>query len=176
MEAEDLLRNHTLSSDKEVAEFVRTPAVTDWLKGVALRDLSVHERHAACIDANGDVYQWGDGFFGPSSTASTSGKPVLTLRSKVRSHGRMRSVNLTRGKYRTLSSSKLHRTEYLLCLRLDTSIHCLQRKRSKNSLPASLRRLARHGGELAGYGVKRKTLTSYKSHRMISWLGARGIA
>ena len=82
MEAEDLLRNHTLSSDKEVAEFVRTPAVTDWLKGVALRDLSVHERHAACIDANGDVYQWGDGFFG-TEPGSSRARPQLTLRGKV---------------------------------------------------------------------------------------------
>lgn len=66
-----------------MTEYVRTPAVADWLNGVALRDLSMHERHAACVDASGDVYQWGDGFFGSSESASTSGKPVSTLRGKV---------------------------------------------------------------------------------------------
>ena len=59
--------------------------MADWLKDVALRDVALHEQHAACIDAKGDVYQWGDGYFGTvgSGNASTSGKPVLTLRGKV---------------------------------------------------------------------------------------------
>ena len=80
-------RSHTLSLQKEVPESVRTPAVADWLEGVALRDLVLQENHAACIDARGDVYQWGDGYFGTANTtadASSSGKPVLTLRNKVR--------------------------------------------------------------------------------------------
>ena len=66
-------------------ESVRTPAVAGWLKDVALRDLGLHEEHGACIDALGDVYQWGDGFFGThnSGDATSSGKPVLTLRGKV---------------------------------------------------------------------------------------------
>ncbi|KAF7796898.1 hypothetical protein EIP86_008083 [Pleurotus ostreatoroseus] len=77
-------KTHTLSSDDHVPESIRTPAVADWLKDVALRDLVLHERHAACIDAKGDVYQWGDGFFGSAGpeNASTSGKPALTLRGK----------------------------------------------------------------------------------------------
>lgn len=76
-------RNHTLSADGRIPESVRTPAVADWLQDVALRDLALQEKHAACIDANGDVYQWGDGFFGSSGSASSSsGKPVLTLRGK----------------------------------------------------------------------------------------------
>ncbi|KAJ3541331.1 hypothetical protein NM688_g6101 [Phlebia brevispora] len=78
-------KTHLLASDDHVPESVRTPAVADWLKDVALRDLVLHEQHAACIDAKGDVYQWGDGFFsaqGPKASTSTSGKPVLTLRGK----------------------------------------------------------------------------------------------
>ncbi|KIP09277.1 hypothetical protein PHLGIDRAFT_23026 [Phlebiopsis gigantea 11061_1 CR5-6] len=75
-------KNRTLSPDAEATESIRTPAVADWLRDVALRDLSIHDRHAACIDANGDVYQWGEGFFGAAGSASTSGKPVLTLRAK----------------------------------------------------------------------------------------------
>ena len=78
-------RTHILSSDSQVPESVRTPAVAGWLKDVALRDLGLHEEHGACIDALGDVYQWGDGFFGThgSGDATSSGKPVLTLRGKV---------------------------------------------------------------------------------------------
>lgn len=51
---------------------------------MALRDLAVHAAHAACVDGRGDVYQWGDGFFAGEQSASGDGKPVLTLRGKVR--------------------------------------------------------------------------------------------
>jgi hypothetical protein len=57
---------------------VRNPAGAEWLKDIALRDLTLQERHAACVDARGDVYQWGAGF-SPSST-----EPTITLRNKVR--------------------------------------------------------------------------------------------
>jgi hypothetical protein len=49
---------------------------------VALRDLAVHTTHAVCVDGRGDVYQWGDGFFGQDRAAG--GTPVLTLQGKVR--------------------------------------------------------------------------------------------
>ena len=42
--------------------------------------MALHERHAACVDARGDVYQWGDGFFGSKSDAKA---PKITLRGKV---------------------------------------------------------------------------------------------
>ncbi|KDN49438.1 hypothetical protein RSAG8_02140, partial [Rhizoctonia solani AG-8 WAC10335] len=43
---------------------IRTPEeVLSWT-GVALRDLAFHEKHAACVDAAGDVYQWGDAYYG----------------------------------------------------------------------------------------------------------------
>lgn len=61
-------------------ESLKSPSALPWLDGVALRDLALHETHAACVDARGDVYQWGD--------ASTQGKiatqPIRTLRGKVR--------------------------------------------------------------------------------------------
>ncbi|EKM55652.1 uncharacterized protein PHACADRAFT_121379 [Phanerochaete carnosa HHB-10118-sp] len=76
-------KNHLLSADSQIPDSVRTPAAVDWLQDIALRDIALQEKHAACIDANGDVYQWGDGFFGSSGSASSSsGKPVLTLRGK----------------------------------------------------------------------------------------------
>lgn len=65
-------------------ESIRTPSTAAWLQNVALRDLALHERHAACVDARGDVYQWGDGFFGKSTTSlEEARKPILTLRGKV---------------------------------------------------------------------------------------------
>lgn len=71
-------RSNTLIPD--AVETIRTPSVTKWLDGVALRDLAIHRHHAACVDARGDVYQWGDGF--PSSDPGKQFKPTLTLRNK----------------------------------------------------------------------------------------------
>lgn len=69
-----------LSISEDVEESIRSPAVANWLENVALRALVLHERHAACVDARGDVYQWGDGFERRSGTSS--GKPVRTLEEK----------------------------------------------------------------------------------------------
>lgn len=65
---------------------MRAPASSGWFDNVAFRDLALHERHAACVDVRGDVYQWGDGFFGDASSASSSAshrRPQQTLRGKV---------------------------------------------------------------------------------------------
>ncbi|THU99335.1 RCC1/BLIP-II [Dendrothele bispora CBS 962.96] len=56
------------------AESIRRPLVASWLDNVALRDLVFHRDHAACVDARGDVYQWGKGFQKDHS------KPILTLK------------------------------------------------------------------------------------------------
>ncbi|QRV86213.1 RCC1/BLIP-II protein [Ceratobasidium sp. AG-Ba] len=53
------------------------PAWTD----VALRDLALHEKHAACVDAAGDVYQWGTGYYGELAEAQV-GEPQRTLTGK----------------------------------------------------------------------------------------------
>jgi alpha-tubulin suppressor-like RCC1 family protein len=83
------LRARIISPDTSDAAQIRTPAVASFLQDVALRDLAVHATHAACVDGRGDVYQWGDGFFGQQSEQSASSgeddrKPVLTLQGKVR--------------------------------------------------------------------------------------------
>ena len=75
------LRTHLL--DDELPEAIRVPTSSDWFKNVALRDLALHENHAACIDARGEVYQWGDGFFGKEPGTSHA-RPQLTLKGKVR--------------------------------------------------------------------------------------------
>ncbi|KZP20852.1 RCC1/BLIP-II protein [Athelia psychrophila] len=82
-------------------ESVRAPASAAWLQNAALRDLALHEKHAACVDARGDVYQWGDGFFGNSpSTLDEQRKPALTLHGKDITH-----IALTENKVFALSSS-----------------------------------------------------------------------
>lgn len=59
-------------------ESLKSPTPLPWLDGVALRDLVLHETHAACVDARGDVYQWG------SLSTQSNTKPIRTLRGKVR--------------------------------------------------------------------------------------------
>lgn len=73
-------RSHTISSNDSYDSKLPTPLSKLSGVGTALRDLAFHEKHAACVDASGNVYQWGDGFSGDAS--STDG-PVLTLKGKV---------------------------------------------------------------------------------------------
>ncbi|PPQ76625.1 hypothetical protein CVT26_012732 [Gymnopilus dilepis] len=89
--------NKTLSPN-EVTDLVPTPTVAKWLDGVALRDLQLHQRHSACVDAKGDVYQWGDGFF--EDKVPTPHLPHLTLRGK-----NIVQLQLTDDKVYALSSS-----------------------------------------------------------------------
>ena len=77
------VRSHIISPDASDTAQIRTPAAASFLKDVALRNLAVHATHAVCVDGRGDVFQWGDGFFGASEEATTK-TPVLTLRGKVR--------------------------------------------------------------------------------------------
>jgi hypothetical protein len=75
--------NGALSPNTSKSESIRTPTVATWLDDVALRDLRLHDSHAACVDARGDVYQWGHGFFGTVANESIR-VPKRTLRGKVR--------------------------------------------------------------------------------------------
>ena len=62
---------------------VRVPNDIPWLRGVALRDLSLAEKYGACVDAKGNVYQWGTGFVpavgGPSNPSAVLRGKVLIL-------------------------------------------------------------------------------------------------
>ncbi|KAI8998804.1 RCC1/BLIP-II [Trametes punicea] len=90
-------RTHVLEDD--LPESIRVPTPSEWFDNIALRDLALHENHAACVDARGDVYQWGDGFFG-NEPGSSHGKPRLTLRGKNITH-----LQLTRSRVFALSAS-----------------------------------------------------------------------
>ncbi|KAH7912150.1 regulator of chromosome condensation 1/beta-lactamase-inhibitor protein II [Hygrophoropsis aurantiaca] len=84
-------------------ERVQVPSAGDWLEGVALRDMALHETHAACVDARGNVYQWGDGFFGSQPTSAAVQEfrePKLTLRGKDIIH-----LQLTESRVFALSAS-----------------------------------------------------------------------
>ena len=81
--------NKTILPSGSTTEPIRTPSVAEWLNNVALRDLQFHHTHAACVDARGDVYQWGDGFFGKAFVGIRS--PKCTLRGKVFGVFRQRS-------------------------------------------------------------------------------------
>lgn len=59
----------------------RLPTIVPWLDNIALRDMQLHKQHSACVDAKGDVYQWGHGVFG-SAVQGVAG-PIPTLRGKV---------------------------------------------------------------------------------------------
>ncbi|KAL1748127.1 regulator of chromosome condensation 1/beta-lactamase-inhibitor protein II [Schizophyllum fasciatum] len=72
--------NKSKTLDPEQAESLKLPLLANWLNGVALRDLALHECYGACVDAKGNVYQWGEGYSG--SDAQTDGKPTPTLRGK----------------------------------------------------------------------------------------------
>jgi len=45
--------NGALSPNTSKSRSIRTPTVATWLDDVALRDLRLHDSHAACVDARG---------------------------------------------------------------------------------------------------------------------------
>ncbi len=51
---------------------VRSPRSIPYFDGMALRGLLLEEKHAAAIDANGDLIQWGLGFFDAGSRTKRS--------------------------------------------------------------------------------------------------------
>lgn len=56
---------------------LRTPTEAAFLSGRAFRDVALHEKHAAFVDARGDLYQWG-------SALGDGLNPICTLKGKVR--------------------------------------------------------------------------------------------
>ncbi|KAJ7738495.1 RCC1/BLIP-II [Mycena maculata] len=58
---------------------IKKPFTAEWLNDVALRDLALHENHAACVDLRGDVYQWGEGY---APRTLEDERPTLTLSGK----------------------------------------------------------------------------------------------
>lgn len=59
-------RYNVVAPDSPLTTFIKSPRSIPYFDGMALRDLSMEERHAVAVDANGDVLQWGLGFFDAS--------------------------------------------------------------------------------------------------------------
>ena len=59
-------RYNVVAPDAPMTTFIKSPRSIPYFDGVALRDLSMEERHGVAVDANGDVFQWGLGFFDAS--------------------------------------------------------------------------------------------------------------
>lgn len=60
-------RYNVVAPDSPLVTLVRSPRSIPYFDGIALRDLVLEEKHGVAVDANGDVLQWGLGFFDPSS-------------------------------------------------------------------------------------------------------------
>ena len=74
-----MYRSGLISPDTPEVETFRSPFTVRWLEDVALRDLALHEHHGACVDARGDVYQWGDAYYEKEAERL----PTLSLKDKV---------------------------------------------------------------------------------------------
>lgn len=59
-----------MAPDSPQTTIVRTPRSIPYFDGVALRDLVLEEKHGVAVDANGDVLQWGLGFFDETSRSA----------------------------------------------------------------------------------------------------------
>lgn len=59
-------RYNVVAPDTPLTTFIKSPRSIPYFDGMALRDLQMEERHAVAVDANGDILQWGLGFFDAS--------------------------------------------------------------------------------------------------------------
>ncbi|KAK0531800.1 hypothetical protein OC842_003512 [Tilletia horrida] len=60
-------RHAVVAPDQPSVSLIRSPRSIPYFDGMALRDLVLAERHGVAVDAQGDVLQWGAGFFDASS-------------------------------------------------------------------------------------------------------------
>ncbi|KAK0548618.1 hypothetical protein OC845_003487 [Tilletia horrida] len=56
-------RHLVVAPDQPSVALIRSPRSIPFFDGMALRDLVLSERHGVAVDANGDILQWGAGFF-----------------------------------------------------------------------------------------------------------------
>ncbi|PWN53046.1 RCC1/BLIP-II [Violaceomyces palustris] len=56
-------RYNVVAPDAPQITFVKSPRSIPYFDQVALRDIVLEEKHGVAVDANGDVLQWGLGFF-----------------------------------------------------------------------------------------------------------------
>jgi alpha-tubulin suppressor-like RCC1 family protein len=81
---------NVVAPDSPNTTLVKTPRSIPYFDGMSLRDLVLEEKHGVAVDANGDVLQWGLGFFDPSSREIQQGAlddvPLARRREKARAN------------------------------------------------------------------------------------------
>ncbi|PWY98548.1 RCC1/BLIP-II [Testicularia cyperi] len=77
-------RYNVVAPDAPSVTLVRSPRSIPFFDGVALRDINLQEKHGVAVDANGDVYQWGLGFFDPTVREMTAIEDVPLGRRRER--------------------------------------------------------------------------------------------
>lgn len=78
-------RYNVVAPDAPSVTLIRSPRSIPFFDGVALRDINLQEKHGVAVDANGDVYQWGLGFFDPSVREMTAIEDVPLGRRREKS-------------------------------------------------------------------------------------------
>lgn len=174
-----MFRYDVINPNEPGVQRVQYPVNASWLKDVALRDLRLHERHAACVDARGDVYQWGDGFFGSNPTSKSEPQgPKLTLRG----HVRRLVCPLRRHRYsvcdlvRTSSSFSSPNLEYMLYRPRGKYMSSrLMQNNKKCHRRSHFLLVLRPGGD-PGYGERKEMLlTSRKLHLSRNLVGVNSL-
>ncbi|CAD6975745.1 unnamed protein product [Tilletia controversa] len=70
-------RHAVVAPDQPSVALVRSPRSIPFFDGVSLRDLVLAERHGVAVDAQGDVLQWGAGFFDARSRSHDSDQTAI---------------------------------------------------------------------------------------------------
>lgn len=84
-------RYNVVAPDAPSVTLIRSPRSIPFFDGVALRDICLQEKHGVAVDAQGDVYQWGLGFFDPSVREMTAIEDVPLGRRREKAAANVRA-------------------------------------------------------------------------------------
>ncbi|SPC67274.1 related to FMP25 - mitochondrial inner membrane protein involved in assembly of cytochrome bc1 complex [Ustilago sp. UG-2017b] len=84
-------RYNVVAPDAPSVTLIRSPRSIPFFDGVALRDICLQEKHGVAVDAEGDVYQWGLGFFDPSVREMTAIEDVPLGRKREKATANVRA-------------------------------------------------------------------------------------
>lgn len=79
-----MISHATLLPPSAGVSTVKSPRVTTYIPpSTPLRDLALQDEYGAAVDINGDIWMWGQGYYGNEQVGEASGQPVQSLRGKV---------------------------------------------------------------------------------------------
>jgi len=70
-------RHAVVAPDQPAVGLIKNPRSIPFFDGMALRDLVLAERHGVAVDAQGDVLQWGAGFFDARSRGAEGDQTAI---------------------------------------------------------------------------------------------------